>query len=159
MRKYGTQLGFTIIEIMGVVAIIGILLILVVPSVKMNAIRAKMSEVILAFDPCKQMISEVYASGGDPPAPGNPWGCEVGPNATTYVDQVTTTNEGVIIVQLHGFNDGRFNTHQVTLAPLDSTGNLTSGAPVARWRCGSPADPGGGTDVLPQYLPASCRGG
>lgn len=158
MRKYGTQRGFTIIEIMGVVAIIGILLILVVPSVKMNAIRAKMSEVILAFDPCKQMISEVYLSGGDPPAPGTNWGCEVGPNASTYVDQVTTTNEGVIIVQLHGFNDGRFNTHQVTLAPLDSTGNLTSGGPVARWRCGSPADPGGGTDVLPQYLPASCRG-
>jgi|SRR5262249_20048894 len=159
MRKYGTQRGFTIVEIMGVVAIMGILAVIVLPTIKTNAIRAKMAEVILAFGPCKQMITEVYLTGGDPPAPGASWGCEVGPNASTYVDQVTTTNEGVIIVQLHGFNDLRFNSHQVSLAPLDNTGNLTTGGQVARWRCGSPSDPGGGTDVLPQYLPASCRGG
>ena len=156
MRKYGTQRGFTIVEIMGVVAIMGILAVITLPTIKTNAIRAKMAEVIFAFGPCKQLITEVYLSGGDPPASGGQWGCEVGPNASTYVDQVTTTAERTIIVSLRGFNDGRFNSHQVTLASLDATGNLTSGGPVMRWRCGSPIDT---TDVLPQYLPASCRGG
>src|SRR5215510_6584077 len=127
MRKYGTQRGFTIVEIMGVVAIMGILAVIVLPSIKTNAIRAKMAEVILAFGPCKQLITEVYLSGGDPPDAGGSWGCEVGPNASTYVDQVTTSAEGVITVSLRGFNDGRFNAHSVTLAPLDYTGNLISG--------------------------------
>jgi type IV pilus assembly protein PilA len=157
MRKYGTQRGFTIVEIMGVVAILGILAVLVLPSIKVNAIRTKMAEVILAFGPCKAMVTEIYLSGDDPPAAGT-WGCEIGPNATTYVDSVTTTSEGVIKVSLHGFNDGRFDSHTLTLAPLDNTGTLlsTGGSAVARWRCGSPVD---ATDVLPQYLPASCRGG
>ena len=104
------------------------------------------------------MISEVYISGGDPPDTDNTGGCEVAANKSTYVDAVKTTAEGKIIVVLHGFNDGRFDTMQVTLTPLDNTGNIMSGggSPVSRWRCGSPAD---STDVLPQYLPSSCRGG
>jgi type IV pilus assembly protein PilA len=155
MRKYGTQRGFTIIEIMGVVAIIGVLLVLVLPSVKANAVRTKMAEVILAFGPCKAMVTDVYLSGGDPPG-ADQWGCEIASNATTYVDSVHTSPEGVISVVLHGFGDGRLDVHTLTLAPLDGTGNLTSGGSVARWRCGSPVD---NTDVPVQYLPASCRGG
>jgi len=157
MRKFGTQRGFTIVEIMAVVAIMGVLAVLVMPTIKVNTIRAKMAEVILAFAPCKQMISEVYLSGGDPPDSDDSWGCEVAANASKYVDRIKTTSEGKITVILHGFNDGRFDTMQVTLTPLDNTGNLISGGgiPVARWRCGSVVD---STDVLPQYLPASCRG-
>jgi len=158
MRKYGTQRGFTIVEVMGVVAIMGVLAVLVIPAVKINTIRAKMAEVIYAFGPCKAMITEVYLSGGDPPASDNSWGCEVGGGASTYVDAIKTTSEGKITVVLHGFNgDGRFDTHQVTLTPLDNTGNVMSGGGiVARWRCGLPADD---TDVAAQYLPSSCRGG
>jgi len=157
MRRYGTQRGFTIVEIMSVVAIMGVLAILVIPTIKVNAVRAKMAEVILAFSPCKAMISEVYLTGGDPPDSDNTWGCEVAANASTYVDAIKTTSEGKITVVLHGFNDGRFDTMQITLTPLDNTGNIISGGgiPVARWRCGSPAD---STDVAPQYLPSTCRG-
>jgi type IV pilus assembly protein PilA len=156
MRKFGKQRGFTIVEIIAVVAIMGILAILVLPTIRVNTIRVKMSEVILAFGPCKAMISELYIAGGESPGAGQ-FGCETtGHNATTYVDSVTTTDEGVILVSLHGFNDGRLDAHTLTLAPLDNTGNLApGGVAVARWRCGSPVDK---TDILPQYLPASCRG-
>jgi len=156
MRRYGTQGGFTIVEIMAVVAIIGVLAVIVLPSVKANTIRVKMSEALLNFSGCKAIITEVYLSGGDSPGGGN-WGCEVAANASTYVDNITTTDEGVITVWLHGFGDLRLNTHRLSLTPLDATGNvMTGGGYVARWRCGSPAD---GTDVPAQFLPASCRGG
>lgn len=157
MRKYGTQRGFTIVEIMSVVAIMGVLAILVLPSVKINTIRAKMAEAVIAFAPCRAIITEIYLSGGDPPSDGV-WGCEIAANASTYVDQIQTTPEGIVKVHLHGFNDLRLDFHTLTLAPLDATGNLATGggAQVARWRCGSPADE---TDVPAQYLPSTCQGG
>jgi hypothetical protein len=73
------------------------------------------------------------------------------------VDSVQVDPIGKITVSLHGFGDLRIDTFDITLMPLDNTGNPPSGngAPVRRWRCGSAGD---GTSVLSQYLPASCRG-
>jgi type IV pilus assembly protein PilA len=153
MRKYGKQSGFTIIELMGVVAIIGILAIIVLPSIKSYTVRAKMSEALLAFGPCRATITEVLLSGDDSPV-GGQWGCEVASNFSTYVDSIQTTDTGVIVITLHGFSDGRLDSKQLTLAPLDNTG--TVGGVPARWRCGSPLD---NTEVPAQFLPASCRGG
>ena len=77
------------------------------------------------------------------------------------VAAVTTRDLGTIVVTLRGFNDGRLDTRDITLAPLDNTGSLPTGAgfSVRTWRCGSPID---GTDIPPQYLPvflpSGCRG-
>jgi len=157
MRKIGKQAGFTIIEVLIIMMIIGVLAALVLPAVRVNAARAKMSEALMAAGPCKSIVSEVYISGGDPPAPGA-WGCEIAGGASTYVDTVTIADDfGTIEVSLRGFNDLRIDFHNLTLAPLDNTGNLPSdtGIQVRRWRCGAPVD---GTDVPPQFLPGSCRG-
>jgi prepilin-type N-terminal cleavage/methylation domain-containing protein len=158
MRRTNNQAGFTIIELMGVIMIVGILTALVLPSIRVNTVRVKMSEAIMAFGQCRNMVSEVYLSGGDPPLPGEPWGCEISKDASQYVDSVTTTEVGKIIVSLQGFKDGRLDTKDLTLMPLDNTGTPldgTAGVAVRRWRCGSALD---GTDVLPEYLPSSCRG-
>jgi type IV pilus assembly protein PilA len=82
MRRYKSQAGFTIIELMGVIAIIGVLAAVALPSIKSNAIRAKMSEAIIAFGSCKAMITEVYLSGGDQPDAVDGWGCEIQSNAS-----------------------------------------------------------------------------
>ncbi|HET7199786.1 MAG TPA: pilin [Burkholderiales bacterium] len=154
-----SQAGFTIIEIMIVVMIIGVLAAIVLPNVRSYAVRAKMSEAMLALAPCKDVVSEVYQSQSGLPDAGS-WGCE-GTNVSTYVSQVDTTEFGTIRVMLRGFNDGRLDSHEITLAPLDSSGNLPTGPDftVRSWRCGSPVD---GTDILPRYiplyLPAGCRG-
>ena len=154
-----SQAGFTIIEIMIVVMIIGVLAAIVLPTIRSYTVRAKMSEALLAFSTCKDMVSELYQSFGDPPAPGN-WGCE-GTDVSRYVSSVNTTGFGTITVTLRGFNDGRLDTFTITLAPLDSSGNPPTGPGfiVRTWRCGSLVD---GTDILPQYipqyLPNSCRG-
>ena len=155
MRRRG-QAGFTIVEVVSVVMIIGVLAALVLPSIKVNAIRVKMSEALLAFGQCRNTVTEIYLSNGEPPADGV-WGCEVDKDASHYVDAIKVDPVGVIMVSLHGFGDLRLDTFDVTLAPLDNTGSLPSGngAPIRRWRCGSPAD---GTSVLPQFLPSSCRG-
>ncbi len=151
------QAGFTIVELMIVIMVIGVLAAIVLPNVKANAVRARMSEAILALTPCKNAVAEIYNSGGDPPGAGN-WGCEITTDASQYVDSIATSDEGVIKASLRGFNDLRIDFHDLTLAPLDNTGVLTGpGGLVRTWRCGSPTD-WTGTNVPPQFLPGSCRG-
>jgi type IV pilus assembly protein PilA len=157
MRRGSRQGGYTIIEVMIVVMIIGVLASIVLPAIRNYTARAKMSEALLAFAPCRLMITEGYLSGGDPPTEGN-WGCEVTSNASKYVDSISTRDPGPVIkVSLRGFSDLRIDTMDLTLMPLDNTGSPPSGpgSAVRTWRCGSAAD---GTQVPPQYLPASCRG-
>ena len=155
VRKNNSQAGFTIVEIMIVTMIIGVLAAVVLPNFRINAVRAKMSEAVIALSACRNMISEVYISADVPPGAGN-WGCEVITGASTYVDSITTTDLGTVKASLQGFGDLRIDFHNLTLTPLDNTGNPPGvGNPVATWRCGSPVD---GTDVPSQYLPSTCRG-
>ena len=149
------QSGFTIIEIMLVVVIIGILSVIAVRAANGYALRAKVSEAVLALTNCRTVISEVYQSADVLPGPNN-WGCETA-GSSRFVDTITTTNEGIIRVGLRGFSDLRVDFHTISLAPLDNTGALmTDVGRVARWRCGAAAD---GTDLNVEFLPATCRGG
>lgn len=150
------QAGFTIVEVMIIVTIIGVLAALTLPSVRANAVRVKMAEALLAFAPCRNAVTEIYEGGNDAPADGV-WGCEVDRDASKFVDQVKVDEFGKITISLHGFSDPRLDTLDLTMQPLDNTGNIPSGngAPVRRWRCGSAVD---GTQVAIQYLPSSCRG-
>ncbi len=69
------QKGFTLIELMIVVAIIGILAAIALPAYQDYTKRAKMSEAILAASACRTTITEVYQSATSLPAAGS-WGCE-----------------------------------------------------------------------------------
>src|SRR3979411_2330972 len=89
------QAGFTIVELMIVMMIIGVLAAIVLPNVRANAARARVSETILALTACKTRITARYNSGGDPPGAGN-WGCEITMDASQYVDSIATSDEGVI---------------------------------------------------------------
>src|SRR6266850_2453409 len=72
------QKGFTLIELMIVVAIIGILAAVALPAYQDYTIRAKMSEVILAMSSCRTSITEVYQSGPTTPPVADGWGRDVG---------------------------------------------------------------------------------
>jgi type IV pilus assembly protein PilA len=158
------QKGFTLIELMIVVAIIGILAAVALPAYQDYTIRAKMSEVILAMSACRTSITEVYQSGpAIAPAP-DAWGCEVttASQQTKYVSAIHTDANGIVKATVQSIST-LVNGSIVSLAPLDTATALKtftagSSASLYGWRCGGTAAPEG-TNVPLKYLPGSCRGG
>jgi type IV pilus assembly protein PilA len=156
------QQGFTLIELMIVVAIIGILAAVALPAYQTYTIKAKVSEAILATSQCRTAVSEVYQTGSTSNLPGgNGWGCEnsVGP-ATKYVNTVTTDDNGVITVLTTTATDLKDAAEKtIQLIPQDNTGTTLVAASalgqtqVHAFKCGP-----GTTDPMPaKYLPGSCK--
>jgi type IV pilus assembly protein PilA len=150
------QKGFTLIELMIVVAIIGILAAIAIPAYQDYTIRSKVTELVNAAGVCKTGVAEYYQSKGTMPASRADAGCsDIGTANTTPPDVsagglIAVNASGSLATQLTANGSGTALIYNpicgaAACAPDGSSGALTE------WNCIT------GTTVTKKYLPAQCR--
>ena len=154
------QQGLTLIELMIVIAIIGILGALALPAYQDYSIRAKVSEMLLAASGCKTAVNEAVGSASEADVSASlPRACDT--QISKYVTSIGVDANGVITVvgnhqALRGSTSASANS--LSLTPLQTgttavNGSTDGGKPVAGWRCG----PAAANGLPTKYLPASCK--
>lgn len=166
--KEKLQKGFTLIELMIVIAIIGILASLAVSAYQTYTVRGQVAEALVMAAGAKVPIVDAFNSSGVPPATRVAAGMTPTPTDTSgrYVTQVLVV-------------DGRLDITMGNFAHADIIGDVISFTPYMLpgggiiWRCGAASAPGGGAVLLTdgagntsaylaptldaRYMPSSCR--
>lgn len=159
MRK---QQGFTLIELMIVVAIVGILAAIAIPAYQDYTIRAKVTEGLSTVAPAKTSVSEYYITQAimptDASAAGFPTGAS-GNNVDGLSYTKSTDDRSVITVDMNATQLGG-DTVEGT-ADMFSLHGEGSGSGVS-WTClpgdGTTWGSAGSNALAAKYLPANCRG-
>lgn len=145
------QKGFTLIELMIVIAIIGILAAIAIPAYQDYTIRAQVSEGLSLADGAKTAVVEFYNNAGHFPTTNTSAGLAIPTSITgNYVSQVDTgTTPGQIQVTFSKNSPQKAN--DAINSKLLVLSAVTTGGSV-KFTCGAT-----GTDVAAKYLPSSCR--
>ena len=164
------QKGFTLIELMIVVAIIGILAAIAIPAYQDYTIRAQVSEGLTLASDIKAGVAEFMAQTGDWPVDLEEAGlgsAAAEDKAGRYVESIDVTNGTIQIVYGKDVNS-KVDGKQLAIQPyVNTNGDVV-------WRCGNADAPNGAsdtpegsatasdagtTDLADKHMPASCRTG
>ena len=145
MKK--TQSGFTLIELMIVIAIIGILAAIAIPAYQDYVIRSQVSESLSLGDGSKTAIAEFYSNTGRLPGSNSSAGLANAASITgNYVTSVTVTGTGTISVLFNATKaNSKIQNAILVLSPITSVGST-------KWTCKT-----GTPTIANKYLPTNCR--
>ena len=139
------QKGFTLIELMIVVAIIGILAAVALPAYQDYTVRAKVSEVMLAASSAKVPVAEFAQTYGRLPGAAS---VSVSSQSSTYVASLTWDGTQIVATANANLGATDANGKAIMMTPSDPTSN-----PVLTWTCRGAT----GNAMPNKYLPSSCK--
>ncbi len=143
MKK--AQRGFTLIELMIVVAIIGILAAIAVPAYLDYAVRAQVGHGLNLAAGAKVAVAEYYQNQGAYPGDNATAGLEAAASISgKYVAQVEVTGAGLIQVRFGNDANNKIFNAVLTFTPIDNRGSVS-------WSCI------GDTTLIDKWLPPACR--
>ena len=159
MRRHA---GFTWIELVLVIAVIGILAAMAIPGMQERALRKQIKEALALADVAKAGVQAIWGAGGQMPADNKAAGV---PDAEKIVGNFVAgvnVDEGAVTLTLGNNASKHLHGKKVTLRPAVVPDQLV--VPIA-WVCHNMAVPKGmevrgrnDTDVPTQWLPVECRG-
>jgi type IV pilus assembly protein PilA len=155
------QKGFTLIELMIVIAIVGILAAIALPAYQDYIVRSKLSEAMAAMAEAKTTVAEYVAANSEGPTTVASFGVNTGPRNSDILDTISITPDD---------SSGDDVSFHIIANVFDDVWGATGGGTSAfslsgetnedgtmTWTCVA-GDGAGGPAIAAQYLPANCRG-